>query len=361
MNRATSGWLRLWLLMLVLPAAGLLPAQQSKPASSPADDEEEPASASAPAQVKWADSYEAAKAQALQRQAPLVVIFLAENVPASMGLESRVISDAQVRDLLVEMAAVKLDAASEAGKALFEATGQKQPPLTQIFHAQGPGNLELLDAIPGAAPVDLYRRHLQAAKTYVALARQEKPSPQVRWEMALSRLVLSTREKTLPVLDELAKNPPPGVPPERIKLAKAQAIAAKDPAAAKKLAQEVLQSAADKEELGGQAMLFLARQAAVEKDNKTALELANKYIAAFPAGGDLAQAYYDKAILLFGGGDRPAAVAALNEYMQNHRDDPASGKVRDLLADLTGGKRLPPPGSASRPGIAAPTATSSAP
>jgi hypothetical protein len=173
--------------------------------------------------------------------------------------------------------------------------------------------------------------------------------------------VLSTREKTLPVLDELAKNPPPGVPPERIKLAKAQAIAAKDPAAAKKLAQEVLQSAADKEELGGQAMLFLARQAAVEKDNKTALELANKYIAAFPAGGDLAQAYYDKAILLFGGGDRPAAVAALNEYMQNHRDDPASGKVRDLLADLTGGKRLPPPGSASRPGIAAPTATSSAP
>lgn len=343
--------LRPWLLMLVLIVATPLLAQQTAPATTPAEEEIEagPASASAPAQIKWAESYEAAKADALQRQVPLVVVFLAEKVPASMGLENRVLADTQVKELLADMAAVKLDVA-QAGKALFEATGQKQPPLTQVFHAQGPANPELLDAIPGAVPVELYRRHLQAAKTFVTAAQQKNPSPQVRWEMARARLVLSTREKTLPVLDELAKNPPPGVKAEQIKLAKAQAIAAKDPAAAKKLAQEVLQSAANQEELGGQAMLFLARQAAGEKDSKAALEFTNKYIAAFPAGSDVAQAYYDKAILLFGGGDRPAAIAALSEYLQNHGDDPAGQKVRELLSDLTGGKPAPPPRATSRPG-----------
>lgn len=345
---------RLTAVASIAAVAAMLVGQDSQPASRTSD--EEAAFASAPAVVKWADNYEAAKAEAKTRNVPLVVIYLSDYVPASEGLAKRVLGDLGIKTLLADFAAVKIDANSDAGRPLFEATKQANPPLTQIFAPAG----ELLDSFPGGVSPEFFENHLKATRNYCQAADQKPQTPQSKWEAAQARIVLSTRAKAIPLLDELAKAPPEGVAAEQVKLAKAQALLPGDKPAARKLAEEVLKSAGDKFETGGEAMLLLASLAEGDKDYKAALDHTYKYIKTFPKGPKVGLAYYRKAILEMQLNDRPAAVATLKFFVENYREDPGVGAARELLQALSATPISPPTSSsapASKP-TSAPTSAS---
>jgi TolA-binding protein len=346
--------MRVCLLVLTLSAMALAqtPVTTSSPTTSAAAVEENPLLAttqaettSAPAErlVEWLTDVDQAVDAAKARSAPLVVIYLDEKAPADEQYIRQSLNEMQTRKFLADFAAARIDVTTEAGKAAFAKTGAAEPPLTQVFSAEG----ELLDSFPGAAiPATEFRARLGRSVAYLAAAKAASAAgagPKEKQAMAEARLELSTRDKAVPIIDELIR---PDVQPSgpdlvlavaRLHVLRGRALTFKDPAAAKAEFEQAAKLAPNDDASAGEALLALANLANVKKDYKAAHDLDAQYIQRFPKGPKIAQAYVAKALQEWTGLDeRPTARATLEKFIKDYPDDPGVVTAKKWLEYMAG-------------------------
>ena len=323
-----------------LPATG--PAETepaaTRPATEPAETrpaeetetqptETQPAE---PPPVKWFDKFEAAAADAKQRDVPVVVVYLDPDAPAGIMLDEEVLTDRLLRAFLADVAAVKLNATVGAGKMLFEKTGAKEAPLTQVLAPDG----ELLDSIPGAiVPAEAYRDRLARATDYWRASRVKPFDEAARFKAVQARLKLSTRTEAAKDIETLLKLPPgklpEGVTPARLHVAAGLAAEKSEQAGAS--FEKAIELGPKDAHAAGRAMLELGRIAAADKKYKDARARFQQYTKEFPDGPDRDRAWYDLAMADYAIDGPAQAIKTLEEFIKKYPDDPGVVVARKLL------------------------------
>ncbi len=304
------------------PASG--PATASAPAAT--------ATAAAPG-VRWHETYEPAVAEARKRDALLVVLYFDPAVPACDAFQEMTLSRAATKQFLGGFAACRLNVTDPGKKKRFAETGAKETPLTQVLTPEG----KLLDSIPGCIiPASAFCERLQRSLDYRAAGAVRPVTPASRWRAVQARLGLSTRAEAMADIRALLKlDPkklPAGLTPGRLHLAAARALPSEQRQTVRQHLEQALAAGPKDAEVGGEAILMMARQEAELDDPGPGMKLYARYIEEFPDGPGIAQAYLQKATLEFTARKDPgAAIKTLEEFIRKHPDDAGAVEARRLL------------------------------
>jgi len=311
-----------------------------------------PASEPAPLPtVTWHGTHDEAAADARKRPAPLAVIYVDPDAPASAAMVEMTLADPGIRELLAGFAAVKLNAAAGEGKSRLAKAGAGEAPVTQLFSPTG----ELLDSLPGFATATTLGAHLEAVLAWQKAASTTPLTPAARWQAVQARLKLSTRPRAVKEIDALLELPADKLPSEadrgRLRLARGEALAWADPPRARKDFAEALCLGAKDPAVGGRALLELADLSFRRGLPKRAVASCARYIERFPGGPEVGRAWYTKAkIELLGLNDPVSAAGTLEKFLDRRGDDPWAVKAEALLERAR--KRLPPATKPAKPAAA---------
>lgn len=312
-----------------------------------------PATATAPAlpEVRWHAQYKPAARQAQKEKTLLLVVYMDAGAPACEAFEARTLGRVLTRRFLASFAAVKLDIASTEGRGRFAKTGAAATPLTQVLTPKG----ELLDSIPGCIiPASKFRRRLEHALEYWKAIGTRPFDAEAQWKAVQARLKLSTRHKTVPVIDRLLKlsvrKLPVGATPARLHLARGKALLFTKAGESQKALKRALKLGADDAQAAGEAMLSLARLAERAEKYKQAHEYCLRYIKTFPEGPGIGRAWYTRAVLEVQAlDDMAAARQTLREFIRLCPDSPRVVDARRLLKMLAPPAKKPVKKPATKP------------
>ncbi|MHC4716145.1 MAG: tetratricopeptide repeat protein [Planctomycetota bacterium] len=303
-------------------SAGAQPATRPTTATAPAP----------PRTVTWHFDYRRAVNEARRRRVLLLVVYQDRDAPASETLAEVTLADRATRELLADFAAVRIDAATDPGKARLAVLGAGEAPLTRVLTAAG----ELLDSLPGfVGPAEL-RERLGKALAWQKAVTSRPFDAAARWRAVQARLALSTRHQAAKDIDALLKTPPgkgpKGVTRAGLRLARGRALSLADPARAEKDLREALRLAGEDARVRGSALLELSDLSFRTGRAEQARELCARYIKQLPGGPEIGRAWYTKAkIEMLALGKPDEAARTLRQFLRQRPDDPCGVQARDLL------------------------------